>query len=123
MSQDKIRLEGMVFYGHHGVAPAEREVGQRFVVDLEVERDLSVAGASDNLEDTVNYTQIYRAVKEIVEGPSHNLLESLAHDIARRVLEQLPMEAVRVGVKKPNPPIKGAVLSGASVEIYRRRGG
>ena len=123
MSQDKIRLEGMVFYGHHGVTPAEREVGQRFVVDLEVERDLSVAGASDNLEDTVNYTQIYRVVKEIVEGPSHNLLESLAHDIAQRVLEQFPIEAVMVGVKKPNPPIKGAVLSGASVEIYRRRGG
>ena len=121
MGQDKIRLKGMVFYGHHGGSPAEREVGQRFVVDLEVERDLSLAGASDNLDDTVNYTALYRAIKEIVEGPSRNLLESLAHAIAQKVLEQFPVESVRVNVKKPNPPIKGAVLSGASVEIFRRR--
>ena len=68
MPKDKIQLEGMIFYGFHGIDPAERELGQRFVVDLEVERDLSEAGASDDPADTVNYSKMYRIVKEVIEG-------------------------------------------------------
>ena len=48
MADDRIVLEGMVFYGYHGVSPAEQELGQRFVVDLEAHRDLRAAGLSDD---------------------------------------------------------------------------
>ena len=123
MSTDKIRLEGMVFYGYHGATAAERELGQRFIVDLEVERDLLKAGGSDNLEDTVDYSALYKVVKDTVQGASRTLLESVAQIIAARVLEEFPVEAVRVKVKKPDVPIKGSVLAGASVEIYRRGSG
>ena len=117
-------LEGMVFYGHHGALPEERALGQRFVVDIEVECDLSVAGASDRLEDTVNYTKLFNAARDVIEGAQKNLLEALAEAICSGALASSPLaQSVRVRVQKPSPPIKGAVLSGASVEIVRERGG
>ena len=122
MVQDKITLEGMVFYGFHGIDPAERELGQRFVVDLEVQRDLRAAGLSDDPEDTINYSRMYRLVKETIEGPGHNLLESLAETIAGQILGGFDVESVRVRVKKPEVPMKGSILSHASVEILRERG-
>ena len=121
MSGDKIRLSGMIFYGFHGVDPAERELGQRFVVDLEVETDLRPAGRSDDPADTVNYARMYRLVKETIEGPSHKLLESLAETIAAGILEGFAVESVTIVVKKPEVPMKGSILSHASVEISRER--
>ena len=120
-NQDKIILEGIILYGYHGRKQPEKEIGQRFMVDIEVERDLRMSGASDQIEGTVSYTDIYRVVKEIIEGPSLNLLESVAHNIAHKIIDNYAVEAVRVKVKKPSPPIKGAILSGAAVEIYRRK--
>ena len=119
---DRIRLKGMIFYGFHGVGPEEQQVGQRFVVDLDVERDLRAAGRSDDPADTVNYAQMYRVVKEIVEGPSRKLLESVAESIAEAILDGFDVEAVTVTVKKPEVPIKGSILSHAAVEIRRVRG-
>ncbi len=123
MAMDRIQLEGMVFYGHHGVGKAERELGQRFVVDLEMERDLRAAGLSDDPMDTVNYSEVFRLVKGIVEGPGHRLLESLAESIAQKVLQNFEVDTVRVRVKKPEVPMKGSILSHASVEIVRARAG
>ena len=119
---DAIQLKGMVFYGFHGVNPVERDVGQRFVVDLEVQRGLRAAGLSDNLSDTISYAHLYRLVKEIVEGPGSNLLERVAETISQRVLDEYQADAVRVKVKKPEAPIKGSVLRYAAVEIFRERG-
>ena len=118
---DKIVLEGMIFYGFHGASSAEQEVGQRFVVDLEVEFDLSAAGVSDDIADTIHYTTLFKLVKEILEGPSRKLLENIAETLAQRVLSEYPVDAVRVRVKKPEAPIKGSVLSYAGVDIIRRR--
>ncbi len=120
---DKIQLEGMVFYGFHGIGPAEQELGQRFIVDLEMERDLHAAGLSDDQEDTVNYSRVYKLVKEVMEGPSRKLLENLAETIAQRVLEGFDIDAIRVKVKKPEVPMKGSILSHASVEIFRQHVG
>lgn len=118
---DKIQLDGMVFYGFHGVGPEEQNVGQRFVIDLEAERDLKAAGRSDDPEDTVNYSKMFRVVKDIVEGPSRKLLESVAETIAGAILDGFDVESVRITVKKPEVPIKGSILSHAAVEIYRER--
>jgi dihydroneopterin aldolase len=112
----------MVFYGYHGATPSEKELGQPFIVDLELEVDLKASGASDDLRDTVDYSRVYRAVKETVEGPSRNLLESLAEGLAQELLRTFPLDGVRVRVTKPQVPIEGAVLEGAGVEIHRRRG-
>ena len=122
MRSDKIRLEGMSFYGYHGVSPEERSLGQRFSVDLEVGTDLQHAGASDDIEDTVNYTHLYHEVKEVMEGPPCNLLEALAYRISKRVLGRFPVTSVLVRVSKPSPPIKEATLGSASVEISRFQG-
>jgi dihydroneopterin aldolase len=111
----------MQFYGYHGVNPEERALGQPYLVDLAVELDLGVPGATDRLEDTVSYTRLYRVAQEVVEGEPRNLLESTAQRIADRLLAEFPIQAVQVRVKKPRPPIKGSVVEYAGVEIYRRR--
>ena len=123
LPQDKIELRGMAFYGFHGVSPAEKELGQRFVVDVDIFRDLTKAGRTDDLGDTVNYSEVYRTVRDIVEGPSLNLLESVAAAIAEGVLGSHDAGAVRVRVRKPEVPMKGSILTHAAVEIYREVGG
>jgi len=118
---DRIVLEGMRFYGFHGVNPEERVLGQEYLVDLAVEMDLKPAGASDRLEDTISYAHIYRAVRDVLEGEPRNLLEAAAQSIVDRVFSDFPVDAVSVRVKKPHPPIRGSVIENATVEIYRRR--
>ena len=72
-------------------------------------------------EDTVNYAQLYRLTRDIVEGPSCRLLEAVAARIAATVLGQTPVAAVRVRLRKPEVPIKGSILAAAAVEITRWR--
>ena len=118
---DRIILEGMRFYGFHGVNPEERVLGQEYLVDLTVELDLGNAGRSDRLDDTISYARIYRAVREVMEGEPRNLLEAAAQSIADRVLSEFPVDSVVVRVKKPHPPIRGSVIESATVEIFRHR--
>jgi dihydroneopterin aldolase len=118
---DAIALEGMIFYGFHGVSAEEQALGQRFVVDLEVQVDLRRAGASDQIQQTVSYSHLYQMVKEVVEGPRKKLLEAVAEAIAGKVLAETPVMGVRVRVRKPSPPIRGAVLDSASVTIHRAK--
>jgi len=122
MSEDRILLEGMVFHGRHGTLPAERELGQPFVVDVELRLDLRAAGLADDLTRTVDYSEVHRRAKEIVEGPPAGLTETVAERIAAAVLEEHPpVEAVRVKVGKPNVRLGDTVLTGSAVEITRRR--
>ncbi len=118
---DRILLEGMQFYGYHGVNPEERVLGQRYVVDLTADLDLRRAGASDRLEDTVSYSHIYRTVRSVMEGEPRNLLESAAQAIADRVLAEFQVDSVSVTVKKPNPPVRGSSIELAAVQIHRTR--
>ena len=119
---DRIGLDGIVVFGRHGVHEEERRLDQRFVVDLELGRYLSVAGRSDRLEDTVDYGEAYRIVRAVIEGPSRNLLEALAEAIAAEVLNRLAVDEARVRVAKPGVPLPGAV-DRAWVEVVRRRDG
>ena len=118
---DQILLQGMQFYGYHGVNPEERVLGQRYVVDLTADLDLSRSGQTDRLEDTVSYSHIYRTVRTVMEGDPRNLLESAAQAIADRVLAEFPVDAVSVTVKKPNPPVRGSSIESAAVRIHRTR--
>ena len=117
---DKIHIEGMVFYGTHGVLPEENRLGQRFSVDLELGLDVSKAALEDRLNFTVNYADVYRVVKREVEETEVKLIETLAENIANRILSYFPVEQVRVKVNKLNPPIKG-FHGTVSVEIVRSR--
>jgi 7,8-dihydroneopterin aldolase/epimerase/oxygenase len=119
---DRILLEGMVFHGRHGTLPPERELGQPFVVDVELRLDLRPAGLSDDLTRTVDYGQVHQRAREIVEGPPVNLTETVAERIAAAVLEDHPaVEVVRVKVAKPHVRLGDTVLAGSAVEILRRR--
>src|SRR5215207_6915083 len=120
--EDKILLEGMVFFGRHGTLPAERELGQPFVVDVELRLDLRPAGLSDDLTQTVDYGEVHKRAREIVEGPPVNLTETIAERIAATVLgEHPPVEAVRVKVAKPHVRLGDTLLRGSAVEILRHR--
>ncbi len=121
MAQDRIVLSGMTFYSHHGITPAERELRQKLIVDVELRLDLSAVGATDDLRRIVNYQKVYEQVREIATKEEVSLLETIAHRIAARVLEVFPVEAVVVGVSKPQPPVDGLVEN-VKIEITRRRG-
>ncbi|XWS22247.1 hypothetical protein CRYUN_Cryun29cG0018100 [Craigia yunnanensis] len=118
---DKLILRGLKFHGFHGVKPEEKKLGQKFLVDVDAWMDLRMAGKSDLLSDTVSYTDIYRIVKEVVEGQSQNLLESVAQLIASTTLTKYPqISAVRVKVGKPHVAVHGP-LDYLGVEIIRYR--
>lgn len=118
---DKIIMQGMEFYGYHGVLPEEQSLGQRFIVDLELELDLRQAGETDDLMHTINYARVFELVNLVVEGgPPRRLIESVAQDIAAAVLFELPVLAVTVRVKKPQAPIPGH-FAWMAVEIRRTR--
>jgi dihydroneopterin aldolase len=119
---DRILLQDLVFYGYHGVKPAEKSLGQRFGVDLEIETDLGPAGRSDDLTLTVDYGEVFRVVRELVEGPSRDTLEALAEAMAAALLERFGrIRSVVVRVRKPSAPIAGAQGGTVAVEIKRRR--
>ncbi|KAL2537441.1 Dihydroneopterin aldolase 1 [Forsythia ovata] len=121
LNGDKLVLRGLKFHGYHGVKPEEKKLGQKFLIDVDAWMDLQVAGNSDNLSDTISYTAIYRIVKEVVEGASHNLLESVAQLIASTILSKYhQLSAVRVQVGKPHVAVQGS-LDYLGVEITRYR--
>lgn len=117
---DKIIMQGMEFYGYHGVLPEERSLGQRFIVDLEMEMDLQPAGKSDDLELTINYARVFELVESVVRGAPRRLIESVAQDIASAVLEKFPVTAATVRVKKPQAPVPDH-FAWMAVEIKRTR--
>ena len=116
---DRIELRGMSFRGRHGVRDAEREGAQEFKVDIEVEADLAAAARTDRLADTVDYTKVRAAAREVIEGSPKQLLESLASAIAERVLSLPRVEAVSVRVAKFPPSMQP--LDAAAVQIRRTR--
>ncbi|OZM55870.1 dihydroneopterin aldolase [Lottiidibacillus patelloidae] len=115
---DKIYVSGMKFYGYHGVFPEENKLGQRFIVDVTLELPLKAAGATDDLEETVNYATVYETVKEVVEGPPKKLVESVAEEIAARLLLNPKIHFCTIKMIKPDPPINGHYDS-VAVEIGR----
>lgn len=117
---DKIFFNHIEFYAYHGAFPEENRLGQRFIVDLELGLYLQPAGQSDDLQQTVNYADVYQTVKEIVEGTPVKLVETLAERIADRCLSQYPIEEILVRVTKPDPPIPGHYQA-VGVEIRRSR--
>ncbi|MGH7750835.1 MAG: dihydroneopterin aldolase [Candidatus Dormibacteria bacterium] len=120
MSGDLLLLEGMEFYGYHGDIEAERALGGRYRVDVEVRADLRAAGRSDALDDTIDYVRCFQLIRDTVENQQYRLLEALAEAIAGVLLEQRHAQGVKVRVAK-QPPVRGGFDSFAVV-IERERG-
>jgi dihydroneopterin aldolase len=97
-----VRLEGLSVFGHHGARPFEKEAGQRLEVDIELEPADDRAEHSDRLADAVDYDAIYRTVREIAEGRSFHLLETLAATIAEELLKRFGGRRIRVRIAKQN---------------------
>jgi dihydroneopterin aldolase len=117
---DRLILKGMRFYGFHGNRPDEKQLGQWFEIDLIVFTDLTEVAASDDLERGLNYSALYKGIKAIVEGPSVNLIETLAGRIMDFCLSQPQAAGARVLVKKPQAPLKGPLdYAGAQMERFK----
>lgn len=117
---DRITLTGIESYGHHGVLPHERRDGQTFRADVTVGLDLSAAGRTDDLTDTVDYGVLARQVSDDIAGEPLDLIEALAERIARTCLGDARVQAVTVTVHKPEAPIP-VPFGDTSVTITRVR--
>ena len=98
----------MEFFGHHGDLAAERELGSRIYVDVEIALDLTIAGETDRLDDTLDYVRCFEVVREVVERAQHRLLEAVAERVASALLREPKAQRVRVRVAK-QPPIPGGI--------------
>jgi dihydroneopterin aldolase len=119
---DRILLEGLRFYGYHGVIAEEAKLGQEFVIDLCIATDLRAAGQSDSLSQTISYAEVVNLTQSIVEEQRYNLLEALAEALAAAILSRyLTAQAVTVRVTKPHAPIPRLGSGRVAVEISRAR--
>jgi dihydroneopterin aldolase len=113
-----IEISGLSLYTHHGVTEAEREVGQRLLVDLTLEVGEVDATVTDMVEDTVDYGSVCNAVALVAQQRNYKTLERLCTAIADRLLSDFPIEAVSVKCAKPEPPIALPVEE-VSVTVWR----
>lgn len=117
---DRLKLTGIEVFAHHGVLPEEKQIGQRFLIDLDVELDLRAAGMTDNLAETIDYGSLAERVHELVVGNRWNLIEKVAEETAELVLSIPAVKGVKVTVHKPNAPI-AVDFADVSVTIDRLR--
>jgi dihydroneopterin aldolase len=101
----RITLTGLRVRGFHGVLDFERREGQDFVVDVELELDLSAAAASDDVADTVHYGELAERLAKVIAGEPVNLIERLADRLAGVCLLDPRVTAATVTVHKPQAPI------------------
>lgn len=111
----------MSFYGYHGETEAERTLGNRFHVDVEIRMDLSVAGRSDDIADTLDYSHAFALIRAVLEDQQCRLIEAIADRVAATLLEDPRIQSVKVRVGK-QPPIAGSI-DRCWVIIERQAGG
>lgn len=117
---DRIELTGIEVFARHGVFPAEKESAHVFKVDVVVFADLSTAGVSDDLDDTIDYGLLASEIREVVGSETHQLIERVAESVATVALAHDRAERVRVTIHKPDAPVEVA-LKDVSVTIERSR--
>jgi dihydroneopterin aldolase len=115
-----VEVTGLSLYTHHGVSPAEREVGQRLILDLRFDAGACDATVTDRVEDTVDYARVCEVVSLAAQRRSYKTLEALCTAIADRLLDDFEASEVWVKATKPEPPIALPVES-VSVEVWRSR--
>ena len=118
---DTIFITGVVIHARHGVMEHETEVGQRFVIDLELSTDLSEAAHTDHLSDTVSYASVVSTATAAFKNTNYKLLERAAGAVAEAILAAFArIDAVKVTVHKPHAPI-AAIFEDVGVVLTRKR--
>jgi dihydroneopterin aldolase len=118
---DTIFITGVVIHARHGVMAHETEVGQRFVIDLELHADLQESSRSDKLADTVSYSHVVATATAAFNDTNYRLLERAAGAVADAILTTFPrIRAVKVAVHKPHAPI-AAIFDDVGVVLTRSR--
>lgn len=117
---DQILITGIRGTGHHGVFAEERRDGQEFIVDVALDVDLRRSASSDDLADTVDYGIVASDIHALITGEPHDLIETLAEDIASACLRHAAVESVTVTVHKPQAPIT-VPFDDVAVRITRSR--
>lgn len=118
MVEDRVSLTGLRLVGRHGVSDAERARPQEFRVDIECPADARAAAASDTITATLDYRRLRDCAAAVIGGPPRKLIETLADDLATRVLEDVGCAWVRVRVTKLRP---GSIQGEATIEVRRPR--
>ena len=113
-----IEISGLSLYTHVGVSEAEREIGQRLLLDLRIDVGEVDATVTDRIEDTVDYGQVCQTANLVAQQRTYKTLERLCAAIADRVIEQYDAHAVWVKAAKPEPPM-ALPVSEVSVEVWR----
>lgn len=113
-----VEVTGLSLYTQHGVSEAERELGQRLVIDVEFELADCDAVVTDRVEDTVDYAEVCQQVALAAQERSYKTLERLCNAIAERLMDRYSADSVRVKAAKPEPPIPLPVEE-VSVEVWR----
>jgi dihydroneopterin aldolase len=107
-----IELDDLLLHGFHGALDWERERGQNFLFDIELE--VGEAGSSDKLADAVDYRDVARCVREVSDARVYHLLEAFATAVADELMARFPVERVSVRVRKPevvlDPPVKNVAV-------------
>ena len=114
-----LRLLNMSFYGYHGVSDAEKLLGTRFEVDVEVCYDTSKPAKSEKLSDAVNYEKIYALVKDFITTHKFHLMEGLTEGLAEHLWDSFTFDGLRVRIRKVSPPFPGHL---DAVELETTRG-
>jgi FolB domain-containing protein len=112
---DVIRIDGIRAFGRHGADPGERDSAQPFDVTVVIESDLNPAAVSDDLKDAIDYAVLCQTITRIVESTSFQLIERLAAEIARAVLDDARIAHAEITVAKPG------ILQGATPSVMLRR--
>ena len=113
-----IEISGLSLFTHVGVTAAEREVGQRLLLDMRIDVGPCDATVTDRIEDTIDYGQVCEAANLVAHQRSYKTLERLCTAIADRLLDQYAAQAIWVKAAKPEPPLPLPV-SEVSVEVWR----
>jgi dihydroneopterin aldolase len=118
---DTIFIKGVVVHARHGVMKHETEVGQRFVIDLELYADLSQSSRTDRLSDTVSYSNVVTTATDAFKNANYKLLERAAGAVADAILAAFPkIHAVKITVHKPHAPI-AEIFEDVGVVLTRNR--
>ncbi|MEH2483800.1 dihydroneopterin aldolase [Nitrobacteraceae bacterium AZCC 2146] len=118
---DTIFIKGVSIHAHHGALDHEADVGQRFVIDLELTADIAAASRSDRLADTVSYANVVATATAAFKDANYKLVERAAGAVADAVLAAFPkVSAIRITVHKPHAPI-AAIFDDVGVTLTRTR--
>ena len=116
----KVELRGLELRGFHGVLDSERDEGQRFLFDVELDVG-EEAAVSDRIEDAVDYRDVAAVVRDVSDGRAYRLLEALAAAVADALLERFPVSTARVRVAKPDvrldPPVAESAVTAERTRV------